>query len=84
MLEEAMGSSSDLASRLDFDHGMQFQDEVRRLFKSPVHHPDPSPDGSFLLLVTFRCYLFCLIEALWLLPFNHAWVAVLLIFMLSF
>lgn len=57
-----MGSSSDLASRLDFDRGLEFQEEVRRLFRSPVHHPLPSPDGSFFLLVTFRRFLFRLTE----------------------
>lgn len=57
-----MGSSSDLASRMDFDLGLQFQDEVRQLFKSPVHHPHHSPTGSFFLLVTFRRHLFRLTE----------------------
>lgn len=57
-----MGSSSDLVDRLDFDRGLEFQDDVRRCFKSPVHHPFPSPDGSFFLLVTFRRFLFRLTE----------------------
>jgi len=57
-----MGSASDLASRMDFDLGLQFQDEVRRLYKSPVNHPHHSPDGSFFLLVTFRRHLFRLTE----------------------
>lgn len=57
-----MGSSSDLASRLDFDLGLKFQDEIRRRFKSPVHHPHPHPDGSFFLLATFRLHLFRLTE----------------------
>lgn len=57
-----MGSSSDLADRLDFNVGLEFQDEVRHRYKSPVHHPYPNPDGSFFLLVTFRRYLFRLTE----------------------
>ena len=57
-----MGSASELASRMDFDLGLQFQDEVRRLYKSLVHHPHHSPDGSFFLLVTFRRHLFHLTE----------------------
>ena len=57
-----MESASDLVPRLDFDQGLKFQDEVRRRFKSPVHHPFPIPNGSFFLLVTFRRYLFRLTE----------------------
>ena len=49
-----MGSSSDLASRLDFNLGFEFQDDIRQRFKSPVHHPHHSPDRSFFLLATFR------------------------------
>jgi len=57
-----MGSSSDLAPHLDFNLGLEFQDEVRRCYKSPVHHPYPTPNGSFFLLVTFRRFLFRLTE----------------------
>ena len=57
-----MGSSSDLAERLDFNTGLEFQDEVHPLYKSPVHHPHPNSDKSFLLLVTFQRYLFRLTE----------------------
>lgn len=57
-----MGSSSGLADHLDFDHGLKFQDDVRRCLCSPVHHPYDSLDGSFFLLVTFRRYLFHLTE----------------------
>ena len=57
-----MGSSSDLAARLDFDRGLEFQDGIHQRLKSPVHHPFPSPDGSFFLLVTFRRFLFRLTE----------------------
>jgi len=57
-----MGSSSDLAARLDFSHGRSFEEEVDRRFGTLVHHPSPSPDGSFFLLVTFRRYLFHLTE----------------------
>lgn len=57
-----MGSSSDLVDRLDFDRGLEFQEEVRRSFRSPVHHPLPSADRSFLLLVTFRRFMFRLTE----------------------
>lgn len=55
-------SSADLASRLDFDLGLEFQDGIRQCFRSPVHHPFPSPDGSFFLLATFRRFLFRLTE----------------------
>lgn len=57
-----MGSSSDLVNRLDFNRGLEFQEDVCRCFKSPVHHPFPTPDGSFFLLVTFRRFLFRLME----------------------
>jgi hypothetical protein len=57
-----MGSSSDLASRLDFNRGLIFQEEIRQRFKSPVHHPLPSPNGSFFLLASFRRFLFRLTE----------------------
>lgn len=57
-----MGSSSDLASRLDFDRGLEFQEGIHQRFKSLVHHPLPSPNGSFFLLATFRRYLFRLTE----------------------
>ena len=53
---------SDLADRLDFNIGLKFQDVIRRQFRSPVHHPSPSPDGSFLSLVTFQRFLFRLTE----------------------
>lgn len=62
MLMWIMGSSSDLVSCLDFDRSLEFQDEVCCLFKSPVHHSHPTPDGSFFLLVTFRRFLFRLME----------------------
>jgi len=61
-LPESMGSSSELLKRLDFDRGLEFQDEIRRRLRAPVHFPFPSPDGSFLLLVTFRRFLFRLTE----------------------
>jgi hypothetical protein len=57
-----MGSCSELLDRLDFDRGLIFQDEVRRHFRSPVHHPFPTLDGSFFLLATFRRFLFRLTE----------------------
>lgn len=57
-----MGTPSDVADRMDFNVGLQFQDEVRRLYKSPVHHPHPNAEGSFFLLVTFRRFLFRLTE----------------------
>lgn len=57
-----MGSSSDLTSRLDFDLGLEFQEGIRQRFRSPVHHPSPSPAGSFFLLATFRRFLFRLTE----------------------
>ena len=57
-----MGSSSDLIDRLDFNLGLEFQEEIRERFGSPVHHPLPTPDGSFLLLVTFWRFLFHLTE----------------------
>jgi hypothetical protein len=57
-----MGSSSDLVDRLDFNIVLGFQEKIRQRFRTPVHHPSPSADGSFLLLVTFRRFLFCLTE----------------------
>lgn len=57
-----MGSSSGLVDGFDFDQGLEFQDEVRRLFRSPVHHTFPTPEGSFFLLVKFRHFLFRLTE----------------------
>ena len=57
-----MGSSSDLVSRLDFDIGLGFQEEIRHRFHAPVHHPFPTPDGSFFLLATFGHFLFRLTE----------------------
>jgi hypothetical protein len=57
-----MGSSSDLVDRLDFNIGLEFQDEILHCFHAPVHHPFPSPDGSFFLLATFRRFLFRLTE----------------------
>jgi hypothetical protein len=57
-----MGSSSDLVDRLDFNIGLEFQDEIRHRFHAPVHHPFPTLDGSFFLLATFRCFLFRLME----------------------
>lgn len=57
-----MGSSSHLVSKLDFLPGLDFQEEVWRRFRAPVHHPLPSASGSFFLLVTFRRFLFRLTE----------------------
>jgi hypothetical protein len=57
-----MGSSSDLVDRLDFNVGLDFQEEIRQRLRSPVHHPLPTPDGSFFLLATFRRFLFRLTE----------------------
>lgn len=45
-----------------FDLGLEFQENIRQRFKSPVHHPSPSPEGSFFLLATFRRFLFRLTE----------------------
>ena len=59
-----MGSTSILADRLHFDRGLRFQDEVCQMFRSPVHHPSPNPNGSFFLLVTFHHFLFRLTEDL--------------------
>jgi hypothetical protein len=57
-----MGSSLDLVDCLDFNIGLEFQDEIRRHFHALEHHPFPTPDGSFFLLATFRCFLFRLME----------------------
>ena len=59
-----MGSSSDLAARLDSSHGRAFEEEVDRRFGSLVHHPSPSANGSFFLLATFHRFLFRLTEDL--------------------
>jgi hypothetical protein len=55
-----MGSSSDLASRLDFDLGLEFQDEVRRIYKSPYTIPTPLLMAPFSS--TFWRFLFRLTE----------------------
>jgi hypothetical protein len=39
-----------------------FQDDIRCRFHAPVHHPFPTPNGSFLLFATFQCFLFRLAE----------------------
>jgi len=52
----------DLADRLDFNTGLSFQEDIWHRFRSPVHHPSPSPVGSFLLLATFWRFLFRLTE----------------------
>ncbi|KAJ1266761.1 hypothetical protein BS78_07G003000 [Paspalum vaginatum] len=57
-----MGSCSRLSDSLDFSHGISFADDIRRRFGTSVHHPSSSPAGSFLLLVTFRRFLFRLTE----------------------
>ena len=57
-----MGSSSNLADRLDFSLRCKFEDEVDRHFGTLVHHSPPSADGSFFLLVTFHRFLFRLTE----------------------
>ena len=57
-----MEENLDLCSKLDFSHGRSFQEEVRSQLHKSVHHPSSSPDGSFLLLVTFRHYTMRLME----------------------
>ena len=57
-----MGSSSDLAARLDFSHGRVFEEEVDLRFGSLVHHPSPWAHGSFFLLAIFCRFLFRLTE----------------------
>ncbi|TVU17546.1 hypothetical protein EJB05_33589, partial [Eragrostis curvula] len=57
-----MGSSSELGANWDFSHGKRFQREVLERFRSGVHHPSSSLDGSFFLLATFRRYTFRLTE----------------------
>lgn len=49
-----MGSSSAVAGRLDFSIGKEFELRVRRRLGAQVHHPFPSPSGSFFMLATFR------------------------------
>lgn len=46
----------------NFSRGWDFEDEVRRRFDSPVHHPSSSARGSFFLLAVFRRYSFRLTE----------------------
>jgi hypothetical protein len=46
-----MGSSSDLVDHLDFNIGLECQDEIHHCFHAPVHHCFPTPDGSFFLLL---------------------------------
>lgn len=57
-----MDLPEELAKTLDFSHGRKFRKEVLQLFGSSVHHVESSPAGSFLLLVMFRRYTFCLTE----------------------
>ncbi|TVU08508.1 hypothetical protein EJB05_41913, partial [Eragrostis curvula] len=57
-----MGSSSGLADSWDFSHGKKFQRDVLERFRSAVHHPSSSPNGSFFLLATFRRSTFRLTE----------------------
>ncbi|KAG2538408.1 hypothetical protein PVAP13_9NG430000 [Panicum virgatum] len=59
-----MAQRQDLADHLDFSPGLSFQKEVCQRFGRSVHHPSSSPDGSFLLLATFRRYTFWLTEDL--------------------
>jgi hypothetical protein len=61
-LKPLMGSSSHLVDRLDFNIGLSFQEDIQQHLHAPVHHPFPSPDGSFLLLAMFRRFLFSLTE----------------------
>jgi hypothetical protein len=61
-LVREMGTSSDLVDRLNFNIGLEFQDEIHHRFHAPVHHPFPTPDGSFFLLTTFWWFLFRLTE----------------------
>ena len=56
------GNLSDVAAKLDFSIGEDFEQEVRRRFGSQVHHDSPSTRGSFLLLATFRRSLIRLSE----------------------
>lgn len=46
----------------DFPIGKKFQLEVLAKFKSSVHHPSSSPQGSFFLLAAFHRYTFRLTE----------------------
>jgi hypothetical protein len=57
-----MEMPADLISKLDFSHGKKFQEEVWVRHCKSVHHPSSSPDGSFFLLVVFRCYTIHLSE----------------------
>jgi hypothetical protein len=61
MLKQNPGLA-DLVKDWDFSLGKSFQAEVLHRFSSSVHHPSSSPDGSFLLLVVFRRFLFRLTE----------------------
>lgn len=57
-----MGLLSDIAGRLDFSVGEEFEQRVRRCFGAQVHHQSPSPQGSLFLLATFLRSLFRLSE----------------------
>lgn len=75
-----MGSSSNLAARLDFSLGRKFEDDVDHRFGTLVYHSPPSADGSFFfLLATFRRFLFQLTEDSVSWPFNLVWVDVPLV-----
>ncbi|XP_066391622.1 uncharacterized protein [Miscanthus floridulus] len=51
-----------LVRNWDFSPGKRFGTEVLQRFSTSVHHPSPTPDGSFFLLAVFRRYLFHLTE----------------------
>jgi len=51
-----------LVRNWDFSPGKRFGTEVLQRFSTSVHHPSPTPDGSFFLLAVFRRYLFRLTE----------------------
>jgi hypothetical protein len=58
-----MDVPSDLVSKLDFSPGIIFREDVLRRFGASVHHPSSNPEGSFILLATFRRYTFRLTES---------------------
>jgi len=56
--------NKDLMSKLDFSHGISFQEEIRAQLSKSVHHSSSPPNRSFFLLATFRRFTVRLTEDL--------------------
>ena len=54
--------SAHLLHLLDFEHGLRFEEELLESVGRRVHERDTSANNGFIMLVTFRRYLFQLNE----------------------